>query len=403
MMRLLLFLALSGCVSPLSEGEWGTFRYFGEIRGEPPMRLLPPRTDRDGNVYVLFGDTEGGEDSVVYTGTAAGDWSSGCTAHRGSEGLRGFVGQSEDRAWYWSGDALVEVDGVTGSCGELLKQDPVSLTELTFEGVIPRVDETPSRRYLAALVQGSVDPLPYHVLIDLDQGTYSDATQFSPNDASDIVVLGTGAFQSAPGGAMVLAYTQSGDTVFEVLFIGRDGSPSDRFVVDLDSDLAIEGAIQGFLQSTSGGLWAGLLSDGSLLLFDENSGATKAVGNMDPIGVQAWGGDLFLTGLADGTPAIAPILSNGTLDSAVTWESPIEAQAELDKGIKVRDERHSPTRRSSWNDAQSAISSMPLLSSHPIDVYTLDSTGWLVAGPGYETGVEPYSSVAFAPVGVELP
>ena len=31
-----------GCTPSLSEGQWGTFRYFGEIRGEPPMRLLPP-------------------------------------------------------------------------------------------------------------------------------------------------------------------------------------------------------------------------------------------------------------------------------------------------------------------------------------------------------------------------
>jgi len=313
------------------------------------------------------------------------------------------VGYSEDRAWYWSGDALVEVDGVTGSCGELLAQDPVSLTALTFEGIIPRVDETPSRRYLSALVQGSVDPLPYHVLIDLDQGTYSEATQFEPADASDIVVLGTGANASEPGGVMVVAYSQSDATVFEVLFIGRDGSPRSRFELGLDAELATEGAIQGFLQSTSGGLWAGLLSDGSLLLFDESSGSTREVGGMDPVGVQAWGGDLFLTGVSDGTPAIASIESNGSLDSTVSWESPIDAQAELNGGIKVRDERHSPIRRSSWNDARSAIGTAPLLSSHPLGVYTLQSAGWLVAGPGYETGVEPYTSVAFAPVGIRLP
>ena len=127
--RILLLLALAGCVEPLSEGEWGGFRYFGEIRGEPPMRLLPPMTDREGNVYVLYGDTDGGEDTIVYTGSPSGDWSGGCTAHRGIEGLRGFVGRSDDRMWYWSGDALVAVDGRTGSCHELLGRDPVSLTE----------------------------------------------------------------------------------------------------------------------------------------------------------------------------------------------------------------------------------------------------------------------------------
>jgi hypothetical protein len=313
------------------------------------------------------------------------------------------VGYSETEAWYWSGDALVGVSGETGSCGELLKQDPVSLTELTFEGVIPRVDETPSRRNLTALVQGSIDPLPYHVLIDLDQGTYSEAVQFSPSDARDIAVLGTGASSSGAGGAMVVSYTQSEALVFEVLFIGRDGSPEDRFVVDLDSSLAVEGAIQGFLQQSAGGLWGGLLSDDSVLLFDGTSGGTKEVGTMDPVGIQAWDGTLYITGLADGSPVIAEVSGNGVLDSAVSWTSLIDAQAELDAGVRVRDERHSPIRKSSWNDVESAIGSWPLLTAHPLDVYTVDSTGWLVGGPGYETAVEPYTSVAFAPVGVTFP
>lgn len=391
-----------GCTPSLSEGEWGTFRYFGEIRGEPPMRLLPPDTDREGHVYVLFGDTAGGENSVVYTGTPAGDWSSGCTAHRGIEGLRGFVGHSDDRAWYWSGDALVAVDGPTGSCRELLSRDPVSLTELYFEGVIPKVDETPSRRNLIALVQGSVDPLPYHVVIDLDQETYSEAVQFTPSDAADVVVLGTGADEDGSGGVMVVAYTRSGDVVFEAVFVGRSGSPTDRVVLDMDSSLAVSGGIEGFIRGNSDDLWAALLADGNLLLFDDRSGFVTSVGNMDPVGVQAWDGNLYLTGLADGLPVIAEIDENGGLGTVGSWKAAIETQSELDKGIRVRDERHSPARASSWDDVESAIGEWPLLSSHPLDSYTLQSTGWLVAGPGYETGVEPFSAVAFAPVGVEF-
>ena len=399
----LLLLVLTGCVEPLSEGEWGEFRYFGEIRGEPPMRLLPPMSDRDGNVYVLYGNTEGGEDTVVYAGTPAGDWSSGCTAHRGVDGLRGFVGRTDDQIWYWSGDALVTVYGATGSCQELLGRDPVSLTELYFEGVIPAVDETPSRRNLVALVQGSVDPLPFHVVIDLDQGTYSESEEFTPSDASNVVVLGTGADISGPGGVMVVAYTQSGSTVFEAIFVGRDGSPTNRVTMNLDSDLAYAGAVSGFLHNSAGGLWAGLLANGDLLLFDGTTGGTKGVSEFSAVGVQGWNGELFLTGLSDGTPVIAEINSSGDLQSVATWRSSTDAQADLDNGIKIRDERHSPVRRSSWSNVETAIGSWPLLSPYPLDIYTLQSTGWIVAGPGYETGIEPFSAVAFAPLGVEFP
>ena len=91
------------------------------------------------------------------------------------------------------------------------------MTELYFEGVIPKVDETPSRRNLIALVQGSVDPLPYHVVIDLDQETYSEAVQFTPSDASDVVVLGTGADEDGSGGVMVASYLLSGDVIFEAI------------------------------------------------------------------------------------------------------------------------------------------------------------------------------------------
>jgi hypothetical protein len=401
--RLLPLLVTLGCAQSLPEGEWGTFRYFGELRGEPPMRLLPPHTDRNGNAYVLFGNVEGGEDTQVFTGTPSGDWSSGCTAHRGVTGLRGFVGRTDDMAWYWSGDSLVSVSGETGSCNELLTTDPVTLTELYFEGVIPAVDETPSRRSMVALVQGSVDSLPFHVVIDLDQETYSESVQFTPSDASGVVVLGTGASATEAGGVLVVAYTLLGDTVFEAIFVGRDGSPTDRVVLDLDPELAVDGAIEGFVQNSEDGLWVGLLSDGNLLLFDDRSGGATSADGMSPVGVQAWNGELFLTGLSDGTPVIAEIKSSGELDSVRTWTAAVEAQQDLANGIRVRDERHSPTRRVSWNSVETAIGSWPLVTPHPLDVYTLDSTSWLVAGPGYDTGVEPFSAVAFAPVGVRLP
>ena len=59
---LLSLFASVGCKSgTLGSGEWGTLRYFGELGGMVPIRasdddlqeplvLLPPVTDRDGNI-----------------------------------------------------------------------------------------------------------------------------------------------------------------------------------------------------------------------------------------------------------------------------------------------------------------------------------------------------------------
>ena len=68
-----------GCKSGLlNSGEWGTLRYFGELTGIPEvewdeednnealLELIPPISDRNGNIYVLYEDPNG--DSVVYVG-----------------------------------------------------------------------------------------------------------------------------------------------------------------------------------------------------------------------------------------------------------------------------------------------------------------------------------------------
>ena len=154
----------TGCKSGLLDaGEWGAFRYFAELEGEVPMRLVPPISDRDGNVYVLYEDNVG--DSVVYTGQFLGGWSTGCQPHElplddeadGKTSLHGFMGASDDRAWFWAGDALVEVDGSTGQCTQVLDSDPLTVTDLQFVAAVPWVHETPSRRTMVGIVRGVSD------------------------------------------------------------------------------------------------------------------------------------------------------------------------------------------------------------------------------------------------------
>ena len=111
----LAMLAASGCGEVLAPGEWGTLRYFGQLGGDLPMRLVPPRTDREGNVYVLYG-LDQWHGSRMYVGHHLGGWTGGCEVHKETnERLHGFVGTATDRAWWWSGMALGAVNGETAA------------------------------------------------------------------------------------------------------------------------------------------------------------------------------------------------------------------------------------------------------------------------------------------------
>ena len=392
-----MFALLLACAQPLAPGEWGTFRWFAELKGEAPMRLLPPATDRDGNVYVLYGDHEDPE-SVVYTGAALGGWTGGCRAHRGVRGLRGFVGRTDSRMWYWAGDALSTVSGETGACRELLSSDPVTGTGLLFLGVIPRVSETPSHRYLPALVQGASDTTPFYVTVDLDEERYFDAIRFEPEGAETVVVAGTGADPFSDEGVFVVTYQLGEAVTSRAVFVAGDGRKRLR---NLEvPEVLEEDSILGFVQFASDGTGAALLDDGRLLRIARGAVFIDEIAGIEAYGVQSWNGTLYLTGLVEGVPSVQKITAQGA-SGAKAWGASRSAMSGLGN-ITVLDERSDPAFTSDWSDAGTAIGYAPLLSPWPLDVYTTDSTGWLVAGPAYEAGAEPFTAVAFAPVGVSF-
>ena len=391
---------LSGCAAELAPGEWGTFRYFGEIRGESPMRLIPPITDREGNIYVLYGDRDRAE-NAVYVGSSLGGWSGGCQAHRGTFGIHGFVGRATDRVWFWSGDALAVADGGTGSCREVLSTDPVTGTTLTFLAVAPQVYETPSRTRLLAMVRGATDDIPYYVRIDLDEESYLDPKPFSPADAQDITVLGAGADPVTREGIFVVSYTSGGRQV-AAQFVDEGGNLTRSSSIQLDG-VPDAYSIQGFVQVSDAGLAAALLTDGSLLIFNDQSGGLKPVVGFDPVGIVRWDGELYVTGVQGNQPVAAKLDGNGSLGTVNRWTTAETAAGALAGGVNVVDERSNPSRNASWAESRSAIGEWPFISSHPLDVYTTTSTGWLVAGPGYSVTTEPVTAVAFAPVGFAIP
>jgi hypothetical protein len=401
----LLLVALAGCVDYLDPGEHGVMRYFGEVRGAPPLALLPPIADRDGNVYVLYGAREL-SGALVFVGHAGGGWTSGCSLHKGdSRGAHFWVGRAQDRAWYWSGDALVEVAGATGSCKAVLDRDPASNADLLFLGVVPSVREAPSRTSLVAMFQSPSDPRPYQGVIDLGLGRYSDLRRFEPRDAEAVAVLGTGADAGGEVGVMLVRYTQDDAGVIEGRFFDQRGRTTAVATVTGGDPLLLgQDAVLGQLQVSEDGLVAGLLSDGSLVSFNQSGGQVASYSlDMTPVGVHRdAGGSLWLVGDSGG-PVIAPLGEIGQPGSPVAWTSSEEAAAAMRGEVRVLDDRIDPRRYTTWTDPASAMGEHPFLTAAPPLVYAQDTTAWLFAGPGYSVGGEPRTSVALAPVGMTYP
>ncbi len=273
-MPALALLLASGCASTLAPGEWGTFRYFGDILGEPPMRLLPPLTDRDGNIYALYGDL-GRADTQVFVGRINGGWSGGCSAHRGIYGLHGFVGRSQDRVWYWSGDALVEVDGQTGACNQILRDDPVSGTELSFLGIAPYIDETPSRRFTYALVQGGTGE-PQFLMVDLDKALPFNVVPF-PEELRDIAVLGTGAWVAERSSVFLVNW----DSEIAAFFVDRFGQIQATVGVNLPPNPQPY-TILGYLEFSDSGVGVGVMSTGGVFVLTLQGGGAVAGKGVQP-------------------------------------------------------------------------------------------------------------------------
>ena len=391
----LLIAALAGCGPTLAPGEWGAFRYFGDILGEPPMRLLPPLTDRDGNVYVLYGAADR-QDTQVFVGRLEGGWSGGCSAHRGLYGLHGFVGRSQDRVWYWSGTALVEVDGNTGACNQILRDDPVSGTELSFLGIAPTIDETPSRRFAYGLIQGATGQ-PSFLMVDLDEALPFNTVPYAEDPPNDLRVVATGAWKAQRLSVFVVA---AGSEV-KAHFVDRLGQPVSEAPLDLPSSVEAY-HVPSFLQFSDAGVGAGIDINGDVVIASTDGGGVATVG-FDAHGILAWEGQLYVTGLDGGEPVLSQILADASFGDVVPFAAAGVAEQILESAIVVNDERGQPTRVREWEAPRTAIGDHPMLSPWPLDPYTLWSTGWLVAGPGFNSGVEPVTAVAFAPVGLEVP
>lgn len=387
----------TGCVDYLGPGEPGMARYFGELPGDPPP-LVPPVSDREGNVYILSGDLQT-SDVQVTVGFAGGGFAEGCDVHEGSRGPHGFIGRGDRRAWYWSGTALAEVSG-DGGCREILDAEPASSSDLQYWGVAPFVIDRPSRTWTVALIA-----LPgrgiHHAIVDLDGPTLESVRGFEPAAVQNLRVLGVGADSRSTIAVFVVAYSHGDEEdVTEAIYVDLANREVAR--APLDGMQGMEAyEIAGFLTSIDGHRFAGVTRDGDLVSFDRSGGGRAAVRHQELVGVHPWEGRLFGVGHDTTQPLLTPIRDDGSLGESFLWRASADAQAMLGLDWVVLDERAAPRRQLTWSRPQPAIGEFPFLTPYPLDRYAKSTTGWILRGPGaIEAGI-PQSSLAFVPFGID--
>lgn len=389
--------ALVSCESSYDDGEFGRFRYMMQLPGTVPLALYPPISDRIGNIYVL-GDVQGQREPFGYVTRAAGGYTSACRRSKGdSFGSHAWVGFADDRAWYWSGDALVMVPA-NGSCEAVLDLDPQTRANLLFRAVMPWVRITATRKTLVALVQTPTDPVPFSALVDLDQRLMTNVN--SIGGAGPVTVLGVGAEDDGESRVTLIA---RGD-VMEALFFDEEANATSVARVAGAAPPAF--GVLGTLRRNKAGTVAGLTSLGSLVVFDAAGGGTVGIDpSVSPVGVHRWKDTLYVVGTRDGRPVVIPLDDAGRPGAILAWASSERASANLAGDISVRNEFTYPVGELTWTSPPSAIGPGVFLSPTAPWPHAPDTTIWAVAGPvlSVSDATLPITPVAIAPVGISYP
>jgi hypothetical protein len=400
-------LFFGACTPSLAPGQLGVLRFAGRVQGAAPLALLPPVADPTGNVYVLYGSQQYVATNV-FVGHPGGGWSSGCTLQMGDVySPHGWAGFAAARDWYWMGISLVAVSGVDGTCHFVLSQDPTTNSVLQMQAVLPWVRDLSERTTLVALVQAPTDPTPYSAVVDLDAEILTNVQGFDPADADNVTIVGVGGDRDQELGVVLLEYTEQGVPSFEARFYDGNGN--------LVADAPISGgplgayAVQGYLQFSSGGLVAGLVSTGtsgetSLVTFNQSGGSVVQIPQgLQAVGVHLWEGNLWLVGVQNSGPVVAPIDDEGNVGQSTPWNASLDTVNSLQGTLPVRDDRSLPSRMTSWTNVVTAMGAYPFLHPHSLTEQATGTGLWLFAGPSIEVGGNTTTDFAMAPVGVSYP
>lgn len=398
-----LALAATSCAEQLGEGSLGEARALGYALGEPPtMQVIAPISDRDGNVYVLVGNRKAPQ-VQAFVMNAGGGVTSGCDFVKGDRvGPIGWVGFAQSRAYYWSGGQLVQLRA-NGGCRAVLDRDPTTGTQLFFRAVFPWIADRPSRTTAVALVQSPSDPTPLTVQLDLDVDRQVATTPraFEPASARNVSVLGVGASAALRQGFLVASYQVDDAVRVDARFYDEEGAIVARVAVPDPGQIGPLGFV-GFLQANDAGLVAGLTEDKRLLLFDKSGARWAQPRGIDPVGVHAWKGALWLVGTAQDQPAVESIADDGALGAPIAWDSSKRILAALGRPLEVTDDRV-PPRRATRFDTPRSPTPFPLVTPHGSHPYASDTTLTVIGGPSIGQGPSAFTLLAVAPVGVAYP
>ncbi len=396
-----LVVALGSCGETLEAGAWGELRFMARVKGAPPLALVAPISDRSGNLYTLYGAI-GLPEVAGFVTRATGGSGEACTLTKGDNfGAHGWVGFADDRAWYWSGDWLVEMAAFE-PCETILAQDPKTNVELRFAAVMPYVRVTPSRSSLVALIRTANDPIPFAAAVDLTRKVTTNVTVL-PIDADDVRVLGVGADRPSASGFALLAVTKDGATTMRAVYLDENGSVT--ALVPVRGQTPPEYGVLGWLEQSAGGAVVGLTSLRSLVVFDRSGGRTVDLDDtLVPAGLHRWNGELFLVGTAGDRPAIRTVSDSGVVGPITSWTSSGVAAAGLGGPQEVRDDRQLPVRVTTWPEVGTAIGAHPFLGPHSPWPHAKGTTLWAAAGPRTDAGGgRIITSIAIAPVGISYP
>jgi hypothetical protein len=391
----------SACIDTLDPAELGLPRVFGTVRGEPPMSLLPPLTDRSGNIYVVHAGDDHTE-VATFIGHAETGWSSDCVIKDGDAlGMHGWIGATDDHAWFWSGEALIELQGATGGCQRVLQADPLTGTDLAFTAVLPALRETTTRTTVVALVRGPTDKLPFVAVIDLDIRVPIALRPLSPTFNGQIAVLGVGGVARSREGVVLLAYRDKDTTQLELRTYDHSGT--ETAIVPVGEPVSGEPpSVVGMLQLDPDGLLAGLLSDKRLLLAQGGTATLVPITDMQPVGVHRHDDSLYLVGTVQKRPALAPIRDASAAPAVYQWTTSEAVASTLAAGgVAVLDDHTGAREVLRWDRAVSAIGTSPFLSPHDLNDHALGVSGWVLGGPSFSAGGNTVTQLAHVPIGVE--
>lgn len=410
--------SLVSCGHTLADGEIGTPRVIGFVRGAPPdVQVLAPTGDRTGNIYVLSGVRDN-PDLTVFVGRAGGGFSSGCRVNKGdSFGPHGWVGFASatrdpgsgavdvtriDRQWYWAGSALVRVTSL-GDCRRVLDRDPSTGSDLLFDAVIPWVNDTSSSTTAIALVRATAEALPFTVIVDLNANIFTTPRAFEPPSARKVTIHGVGGSSSLREGFVLLTYEDGGASHTEMRFYDAEGAiVSIAPIAGVGDPLPLYG-VRGYLSANDNGLVAGLLSDGRLVFADHGRGRVdQSPSSMEPVGVHAWNGALSLVGMSGGRPVVATINDDGGVSAPQSWAASEAILGSLGDAIEATDDRAPPRHTVTLAPARST-GRAPLVTEHSPFHYADGMTLITIAGPSIGAVDAAFSLVAVAPVGFSYP